>query len=108
MHQENVSTLSQMTNFRLFKLKVFADDNFELHQNSRKFSKRVENTVGKEEIARFEQFLIFPQCFQKTHTADIWNPGLVWVRVKTIPNDQILDSTKLMAFAEKQNKCSWN
>ena len=25
----------------------------------------VENIVGKEEIARYEQFLLFPQCFQK-------------------------------------------
>ena len=24
----------------------------------------VENIVGKEEIARYEQFLLFPQCFQ--------------------------------------------
>ena len=30
----------------------------------------VENTVGKGEIARYEQFLLFPQCFQKTCTAD--------------------------------------
>ena len=30
-----------------------------------KFSKWVENTVGKGEIARYEQFLLFPQCFQK-------------------------------------------
>ena len=30
----------------------------------------LENTVGKEEIARYEQFLLFPQCFQKTRTAD--------------------------------------
>ena len=28
-------------------------------------SKLVENTVGKGEIARYEQFLLFPQCFQK-------------------------------------------
>ena len=34
------------------------------------FSERVENTVGKGEIARYEQFLLFPQCFQKTLTAD--------------------------------------
>ena len=26
-------------------------------------SKRVENTVGKREIARYEQFLFFPLCF---------------------------------------------
>ena len=34
------------------------------------FFKRVEKTVGKGEIARYEQFLLFPQCFQKTCTAD--------------------------------------
>ena len=28
-------------------------------------SKQVANTVGKGEIARYEQFLLFPQCFQK-------------------------------------------
>ena len=35
-----------------------------------KFSKWVKNTVGKEEIARYEQFLLFPLCFQKTFPAD--------------------------------------
>ena len=52
------------------KMKEFADDNFELDENRRKFSKRVENTGGKGEIARYEQFLLFPPCFQKTCTAD--------------------------------------
>ena len=46
------------------KLKQSADDNFEFDVNSRKFSKLVENTVGKGEIARYEQFLLFPKCFQ--------------------------------------------
>ena len=31
---------------------------------------RVENNVEKGEIARYEQFLLFPQCFEKTCTAD--------------------------------------
>ena len=31
--------------------------------------KWVENTVGKGEIARYEQFLLFPRCFQ-TYAAD--------------------------------------
>ena len=35
-----------------------------------KFSKRVENAVGEGEIARYEQFLLFPQCFQKICNAD--------------------------------------
>ena len=32
--------------------------------------KRVENTVDKGETACYEEFLPFPQCFQKAHTAD--------------------------------------
>ena len=64
------STLSQTTNIRLFQTEEFADNNFELDENSRKFSRGVENTVGNGEIARYEQFLLFPQCFQKTCTAD--------------------------------------
>ena len=48
------------------KLEVFGDDNFELDENGGIFSKRRESTVGKGEIARYEQFLLFPQCFQKT------------------------------------------
>ena len=30
----------------------------------------VENIVGKEEIARYEQFLRFPHCFQKLSVLD--------------------------------------
>ena len=51
-------------------MKETADDNFKLHENGRKFSERVENTVRKGEIAHSEQFLLIPQCFQKTCTAD--------------------------------------
>ena len=32
--------------------------------------KRVENSGGKGEIVRYEQFLLFPQCCQKAYTAD--------------------------------------
>ena len=42
------------------KVKEFANNNFKLDENRIKFSKRVENTVGKGEIARYEQFLLFP------------------------------------------------
>ena len=52
------------------KLEEFEDDNFILDKNGRKFSKGIENTVGKGEIAHYEQFLLFPQCFQKAYTAD--------------------------------------
>ena len=59
-----------MTNFRLFKLKEFADDTFKFNGNDGKFSNRVETTMGKGEIARNEQFLLLLQCFQKYCTAD--------------------------------------
>ena len=52
------------------KLEELAHDNSKFDENGGKLSKRVENTVGKGEIARNEQFLLFPQCFQKTCTAD--------------------------------------
>ena len=52
------------------KLEEFADDNFKFDENGRKFFKRIEDTVGKGEIAHYKQFLLFPQCFQKTCTAD--------------------------------------
>ena len=73
------------------KLKEFADDNFKFDEYDGKFSDRVENnfsfshrvfkrlvlqirknglqykslenSVGKGEIARYEQFLLFPRCF---------------------------------------------
>ena len=41
-------------------MKEFADDSVSFDENDRKFSKRVENTVGKGEIVRYEQFLLFP------------------------------------------------
>ena len=52
------------------KLKEFAENNFRYDETGRKFSKLVENIAGKGEIARYEQFLLFPQCFQKTRTVD--------------------------------------
>ena len=61
-----------------FKLKEFADDNFRFDENGRKLSKRVENTVGKGEIARYEQFLLFPQCFQKACFPGASKGVIVW------------------------------
>ena len=56
-----------MTYFRLF----FADDNFKFNETGGKFYKRVENTVGKGEIAYYERFLFFfSQGFQKNNIED--------------------------------------
>ena len=53
------------------KLKRSADDNFKLYENGRKVLQKGRKHCGeKGEIARYEQFLLFPQCFQMTCNAD--------------------------------------
>ena len=78
-------TYYQTTNFRLFQTeKEFADDNFKF-ENGLKLSKRIENTVGKGEIAPYEQFLLFPQCFQKACFPGASKGVIVWEWVKEVP-----------------------
>ena len=57
---------------------MFADENFKFDENGKKLSKRVENTVGMGEIARYEQFLVFPQCFQKACFPRVSKGVIVW------------------------------
>ena len=64
------------------KRKKFADDNLKFDKNGRRLSKWVENTVGKGEIACYEQFLLFPQCFQKVCFPGASKGVVVWEWVK--------------------------
>ena len=64
------------------KLKQSADNNCKFDENIRKFYKQVENTVGKGEIARYEHFLLFPQCFQKAYFPGASKGVIVWEWVK--------------------------
>ena len=64
------------------KLKEFADNNFKFDENGRNLSKRVENTVGKGEIACYEQFFLFSQCFQKACFPGASKGTIVWEWVK--------------------------
>ena len=65
------------------KLKEFADHNFKFDKNDRKLSKR-KKTLGKGEIAHYEQFLLFPQCFQKACFPWASKGVIVWEWVKSI------------------------
>ena len=80
-----------MTNFRLFQTEWVCRRHFRFDERGRKFSKLVENTVGKGEIVHHKQFLLFQQCFQKTCTADT---GL--------PNNKVVDRFNLRAFADNK------
>ena len=53
-------------------------------ENGRQLSKQVENTVGKGEIARYEQFLLFPRCFQKACFPEASKGVIVWEWVKKV------------------------
>ena len=63
-------------------MKQSADDNPKFYENSQKFSICIENTVGKGEIAHYEQFLLFPECFQKACFPGASKGVIVWEWVK--------------------------
>ena len=71
MKQVQALTLFQTTKFRPFQteknLQTAITNLIKMARNSLKW---VENTVGKGEIARYEQFFLFQQCFQKVCTAN--------------------------------------
>ena len=71
-----------MKNFRLFQTERVCRRQFQIKKNGRKLSKRVENTVWKGEIARYEQFLLFPQCFHKACFPGASKGVIVWEWVK--------------------------
>ena len=56
-------TLSQILDSPKFK--EFADDNFNLDVNGRTSSRQVENSVGKVEIACYEQFSLSHSIFKR-------------------------------------------
>ena len=58
----------------------FAGDNFKFDVKGRKLSKRVENTMGKGEIARYD----CPQCFQKACFPGASKGVTVWEWVKSL------------------------
>ena len=79
------------------ELKEFAYDNVKLDENGRKLSKWVENTVGKGEIARHEQFLLFPQCFQKACFPGASTGVIVWKWVSSETKDKAIDMLTFQA-----------
>ena len=74
IHDLNL-TLSQTTIFRLFQTERVCRRQFQVWWKLQKVLQRVENTVGKGEIAL---------CFQKNSNADTWKQGLVRKRDKII------------------------
>ena len=80
---------------------------FKFDENGIKLSIQVENTVAKGEIARYEQFLLFPQCFQKACFPGASKGVIVWEWVKRVNenNPLTLSRHKILPFP-KQDRIS--
>ena len=65
MIDQRTLTLYQTTKFRLFQTESVCRRQFQWTKMAESYPNGQKNTVGKGEIARYEQFLLFPQCFQK-------------------------------------------
>ena len=70
-------------------MKEFAENNFKF---DKKWQKVIQtgrkNTVGKGEIACYEQFLLFPQCFQKACFPRASKGVIVWEWVNPFPKNK--------------------
>ena len=53
------------------KFKTFADNKIHVTENFKFVLGRVENTVGKGEIAGYQHFLLSPQCFPKGSSENV-------------------------------------
>ena len=89
-----------LTYQKAFRLIHYQTTSFKFEEIGRKLSKQVENIVGKGEIARYEQFLLFPQCFQNACFPGASKGVIVLEWVNSLPNNL----TKLEAFADDKIK----
>ena len=60
-----------MTDFGFFKTYEFADENFEFDENGREFLQKDRKHCEKRRNCFYEQFLLFPQCIEKSCNADM-------------------------------------
>ena len=60
--------------------------------------------MGKGEIARYEQFLLCPQCFQKACFPGV----IVWEWVNSLINKRIIDLPEFKAYADNKMNANQN
>ena len=60
------------------KFKPFADDISNILYNSKFVFHRAEHTVVGGENAGYQQFLLFPQCFQKAYFSGSSKVRIIW------------------------------
>ena len=98
-------------------MKDFADNKFKFDKNGRKLSKRVENTVGQGEIARYEQFSFSHSVFKRLVTqgrqkVSLCGNGLRQLLIvsgvhvlKLFTKHQNFRLVQIESFCRRQNRC---
>ena len=75
---DNILTYYQTTNFRLFQTERVCRRQFQIWRKWKKVIQTGRKHCGKGEIARYEQFLLFPQCFHKICFPEASKGVIVW------------------------------
>ena len=89
-------------------MKEFADDNFEFDENDAKFSKWVENTAEKGEIAYYQQSLLLQQRFQilvlqTRKNSDLFGRGFNNRSLKIHSVEHSTESSSRIVFGSAEN-----
>ena len=56
---------TKQQNVKPVQIQSISKDKLKLIKTAKTVLDKIENTVGKEENAGYQHFLLFPQCFQK-------------------------------------------
>ena len=82
----------------MIKLKAFANNKLNDSKITISLCERVENTVGKEENAGYQHFLLFPHCFPNPFSVGLLKVRIVCQRVNST-KQQFFYLFKLKSFA---------
>ena len=75
---KRLNTLPNDKILGMTKSKEFADNKLKVAGMMISLLDWVENTVGKGEVAGYQHFLLFPQCFLKPSSLGLLKVRIVW------------------------------
>ena len=75
------------------ELKEFADDNFKCNENGSKFSKKVQNILGKQKLLVTSNFSFSHSVLKSLVLQTRKNQSLLWKGLNSLPNSRPLDWT---------------
>ena len=80
-------TFYQMTNFRLFQSERVCRQQFQVWRKWKKVIQTDRKHCGKRRNCSLQQFLLFPQCFQKGCFSGVSKGVIVWEWINLLPHN---------------------